>query len=189
MERFVDEAHTLARFKHPHINEVYRYLEAHGTAYLVLEYIEGEPLSAVLQRQGTLSQVQVERLLREVLSGLEEVHAASYVHRDIKPGNLMVRPDGSTVILDFGAARQAVGQRSKSITSILTQGYAPIEQYDTKAEDVGSWSDIYAVGMVAYRCVSGLTGRGVTGRGDTEPVGPQGQRRPGAGGQPGAGAV
>lgn len=157
LERFLDEARTLARFKHPHINQVHRYFEAHGTAYLVLEYIEGETLSAVLQRQGTLSQPQLERLLREVLSGLAEVHAAGFVHRDLKPGNLMVQPDGSTVVLDFGAARQAVGQRSKSITSILTPGYAPIEQYDSKAEDVGPWSDIYALGMVAYRCISGLS--------------------------------
>ena len=91
-----------------------------------------------------------------MLSGLAEVHVAGFVHRDLKPGNLMVRPDGNVVVLDFGAARQAVGQRSKSITSILTPGYAPIEQYDTKAEDVGPWSDMYALGIVAYRCISGL---------------------------------
>ena len=156
LTRFLDEAQTLARFDHPHLNSVYRFFEANGTAYLVLEYIEGETLSAVVQRAGTLSAAQVTRLLGDVLSGLEEVHAARYVHRDIKPGNLMVQPDGSVVVLDFGAARQAVGQRSKSVTSILTPGYAPIEQYDTKAEDVGPWSDIYAVGMVAYRSISGL---------------------------------
>ena len=126
LKRFLDEAYTLARFKHPHINQVYQFFEAHGTAYLVLEYIEGETLGAVLARQQTLSQAQVERLLREVLSGLEEVHAAGFVHRDIKPGNLM-NPAGRQlpVVLDFGAARQAVGQRSKSVTSILTPGYAP----------------------------------------------------------------
>ena len=156
LARFLDEARTLARFDHPHLNKVHRYFEANGTAYLVLEYIEGEPLSAVLRQNQTLRQGMVKRLLADVLNGLEAVHAARYVHRDLKPGNLMVQPDGSVVVLDFGAARQAVGQRSKSITSILTPGYAPIEQYDTKAEDVGPWSDIYALGMVAYRCVSGL---------------------------------
>ena len=92
------------------------------------------------------------------MSGLEVMHEAGYVHRDIKPGNLMLREeDGSAVVLDFGAARQAVGRRSKAITSILTPGYAPIEQYDSQADDVGPWSDIYALGMVAYRCISGIS--------------------------------
>ena len=99
----------------------------------------------------------LQRLLEEILSGLEVMHAAGYVHRDIKPGNLMLREeDGSAVVLDFGAARQAVGQRSKAITSILTPGYAPVEQYDGKVDRVGPWTDIYALGMVAYRCISGI---------------------------------
>ena len=187
LSRFVDEARTLARFDHPHVNKVHRFFEANGTAYMVLEYIEGETLSVVL-RQERFSEAAVLQLLGEVLSGLEEVHGAGYVHRDIKPGNLMMRPDGSTVILDFGAARQAVGQRSKSITSILTPGYAPIEQYDTKAEDVGPWSDIYALGMVVYRCVSGVSDTDLPdavtrsrarhkGSGDVEPAASIGQGR------------
>ena len=160
LSRFLDEARTLARFNHPHLNRVHRFFEANGTAYMVLEYIEGETLAARLGREPRLPEDALLRLLEEVLSGLAVIHEAGYVHRDIKPGNLMLRAeDGSAVVLDFGAARQAVGQRSKSITSILTPGYAPIEQYDSKAEDVGPWSDIYALGMVAYKCISG-TGDG-----------------------------
>ena len=156
LTRFLDEARTLARFDHPHLNKVRRFFEANGTAYMVLEYIHGETLAARLSREQRLSEAALLRLLEEVLSGLADIHEAGYVHRDIKPGNLMLREeDGSAVLLDFGAARQAVGQRSKSITSILTPGYAPIEQYDSKADDVGPWSDIYALGMVAYKCVSG----------------------------------
>ena len=159
LDRFLDEGRALARFEHRHLNKVQRYFQANGTAYLVLEYIEGETLSAVLQREGQLSQAQVERLLGEVLSGLAEVHAAGYVHRDLTPGNLMLRrEDGSAVVLDFGAARQAVSQRSKRMTSMGTPGYQPIEQYAAKAEKIGPWSDLYAVGMVAYQCVSGLGG-------------------------------
>ena len=156
LDRFLDEARTLARFDHPHLNKVHRFFEANGTAYLVLEYIDGQTLSALLGKYPTVPDTHLQRIINEVLSGLEEVHAAGYVHRDIKPSNIMLRGDGSAVLLDFGAARQAVGQRSKSITSILTPGYAPIEQYDTKATDVGPWSDLYALGMVAYRCVGGL---------------------------------
>jgi len=156
LERFLDEARTLARFRHANLNEVHRFFEAHGTAYLVLEYIEGETLADLLAREGRLDQDRLLRLLREMLSGLEEVHKAGFVHRDVKPGNIMLRRDGSSVLLDFGAARQAIGQRSQAVTSILTPGYAPIEQYDQKADDVGPWTDLYALGMVAYRCISGV---------------------------------
>ena len=123
---------------------------------MVLEYLPGESLSARLKRTGRLSPEEVWRLFNEILSGLSEVHRQDYVHRDIKPGNIMFREDGGAVLLDFGAARQAVGQRSKSITSILTPGYAPIEQYDQKAVYVGPWTDFYALGVVAYRCVTGV---------------------------------
>ena len=158
LNRFLDEARTLARFDHPHLNKVYRFFESNGTAYMVLEHVEGETLGDKLTRERQLPEESLQRLLEEVLSGLEVMHDAGYVHRDIKPGNLMLREEGgSAVVLDFGAARQAVGQRSKAITSILTPGYAPIEQYDSKADDVGPWSDIYALGMVAYRCVSGIS--------------------------------
>ena len=133
LSRFLDEARTLARFDHPHLNKVYRFFEGNGTAYMVLEYVEGQTVSALLARHTTLPAEALQRLIHEVLSGLEEMHAAGYVHRDLKPGNLMVRSDGSAVVLDFGAARQAVGQRSKSLTAILTPGYAPLEQHATKA--------------------------------------------------------
>ena len=158
LTRFLDEARTLARFDHSHLNKVYRFFESNGTAYMVLEYVQGETLADRLSREPYLEEPALQRLLEEVLSGLSVMHDAGYVHRDIKPGNLMLREeDGSAVVLDFGAARQAVGRRSKAITSILTPGYAPIEQYDSKADDVGPWSDIYALGMVAYRSISGIS--------------------------------
>ena len=157
LTRFLDEARTLARFDHPHLNRVHRFFESNGTAYMVLEYVQGETLADKLTRERQLPEESLQRLLEEVLSGLEVMHEAGYVHRDIKPGNLMLREeDGSAVVLDFGAARQAVGQRSKPITSILTPGYAPVEQYDGKVDRVGPWTDIYALGMVAYRCISGF---------------------------------
>ena len=158
LTRFLDEARTLARFDHPHLNKVYRFFESNGTAYMVLEYVQGEALADKLTRERQLPEESLQRLLDEVLSGLEVMHDAGYVHRDIKPGNLMLREeDGSAVVLDFGAARQAVGQRSKAITSILTPGYAPVEQYDGKVDRVGAWTDMYALGMVAYRCISGTS--------------------------------
>ncbi len=155
LAHFLDEARTLARFEHPHLNHVRRHFEGNGTAYLVLDYIEGETLSDLLKREGRLESVRLQRLVTELLSGLDEVHSADYVHRDVKPSNIMLRKNGSSVLLDFGAARQVLGQRTKSLTSVLTPGYAPMEQYDQKG-DVGPWTDLYALGMVAYRCVSGV---------------------------------
>lgn len=155
LERFLDEARTLAAFDHPNLNKVFRFFKANGTAYMVLEYVDGETLSARLRRGGGLPESELVRMLDGLLSGLAAVHEAGYVHRDIKPGNIMLRADGSAVLLDFGAARAALGQRSKSITAILTPGYAPVEQYDQHADDIGPWTDIYALGMVAYRCVCG----------------------------------
>ena len=156
LTRFLEEARVLAGFDHPNINRVHRRLEAHGTAYIVLEYLSGKSLSERLKRTGRLSPDEVWRLFNELLSGLSEVHRQDYVHRDIKPGNIMFREDGGAVLLDFGAARQAIGQRTRSITTILTPFYAPPEQYDLKGHDVGPWSDFYALGVVAYRCVTGV---------------------------------
>ncbi len=156
LTRFLEEARVLAGFDHPNINRVHRRLEAHGTAYIVLEYLSGKSLSERLKRMGRLSPDEVWRLFNELLSGLAEVHRQDYVHRDIKPGNIMFREDGGAVLLDFGAARQVVGQRTRSITTILTPFYAPPEQYDLKGHDVGPWSDFYALGVVAYRCVTGV---------------------------------
>ena len=155
LTRFLDEARTLARFDHPHINKVHRYFQDNGTAYLVLEYIEGDMLSDLLKRKGRFNEAGVRRMLDELLDGLDAVHSAGYIHRDVKPANIIFRRDGSAVLLDFGAARQAIGQRSQMLTSILTPGYAPVEQYLNTVDAMGAWTDLYSLGMVAYRCLVG----------------------------------
>ena len=155
LDRFLDEARALARFDHPHINKVHRFFKENGTAYLVLEYVEGDLLSDLLRDKGRFSEAGIRRMLDELLDGLDAVHKAGYIHRDIKPANIMFRRDGSAVLLDFGAARQAIGQRSQMITSILTPGYAPVEQYLTSVDEMGAWSDLYSLGVVAYRCLVG----------------------------------
>ena len=157
LERFLDEARALARFDHPNINRVLRFFEANNTAYLVLEYVEGQTLARILKSGHSFSEAELTAMLGAMLSGLAVVHRAGYVHRDIKPANIMVRPDGQPVLLDFGAARQAIGRKTQSITTVLTPGYAPIEQYDQQADDIGPWTDIYALGMVFYRCVTGIS--------------------------------
>ena len=155
LDRFVDEARTLARFDHRHIIKVHRFFQAHGTAYIVMEYAEGETLSAYLNRKGTLQEAELTAILYPILNGLAMVHSADFLHRDIKPANIIIRDeDNSPVLLDFGAARQAIGSKSRSITSIITPGYAPIEQYSSRGIQ-GTWTDIYALGAVCYRALTG----------------------------------
>ncbi len=176
LERFVDEARTLARFDHRHIIKVHRFFEAHGTAYIVMEYAEGETLSAHLERKGPLQEAELKAILYPLLDGLEVVHGADFLHRDIKPGNIVLRDsDGSPVLLDFGAARQAVGAKSRSVTSIVTPGYAPIEQYSSRGHQ-GAWTDIYALGGVCYRALTGQVPEDATDRVRHDPLVPVAQR-------------
>jgi hypothetical protein len=154
LDRFRKEAQTLVTFRHNNIVTVYRYFEANGTAFLVMGYEDGESLARILERAGTLTEEEINDILGPLLAGLEHVHGVGFLHRDIKPGNIYIRRDGSPVLLDFGAARQALGGRSQSLTSIVSAGYAPFEQYTTRGNQ-GAWTDIYALGGVLYRATTG----------------------------------
>ena len=176
LDRFLDEARALARFDHRHIIKVHRFFEAHGTAYIVMEYAEGETLSAFLERKETLKEAELKAILYPLLDGLEVVHRADFLHRDIKPGNIIIRDeDNSPVLLDFGSARQAIGARSRSVTSIITPGYAPIEQYSSRG-DQGPWTDIYALGGVCYRALTGEVPDDATDRMRNDPLIPAVER-------------
>ena len=154
LERFIQEARTLARFSHPHIVRVNRYFEANGTGYMVMDYENGESLSQLLRRAGAPDEAGLRAMLMPLLDGLEAVHAAGFLHRDIKPSNIFLRETGGPVLLDFGAARAAVGGATRSMTAVLTPGYAPLEQYASDARQ-GPWSDLYALAGVFYRAVVG----------------------------------
>ena len=157
LSRFVDEARTLTRFRHPNLVRVSDYFEANKTAYIVMDYEDGEPLDALLKQHGTLTEAQLKRLLLPVADGLRQVHAAGFLHRDIKPSNIFVRrSDETPVLLDFGAARQALGRKSKSMTAIASAGYSPPEQYESQGAQ-GAWTDIYALAALCYRAVTGNT--------------------------------
>ena len=141
-----------------------------------MDYVEGESLSAYLKRKGTLSERELKGILDPLLSALEVVHGADFLHRDIKPANIILRAkDASPVLLDFGAARQAMGAKSRSVTSIVTPGYAPIEQYSTRAAQ-GAWTDIYALGGVCYRALTGEIPFDATDRMRNDPLVPVAER-------------
>lgn len=151
---FTDEARVLARFSHPNIVRVLRFFQANKTAYMVMEYHEGECLTERLKR-GTIPEEELLSIVLPLLDGLEKIHNFGFLHRDIKPNNIYLRTDGTAVLLDFGSARYAVGQISRSVTSIVSPGYAPLEQYDSSMEEQGPWTDIYALGAVMYFAISG----------------------------------
>ncbi len=163
LRRFLDEARTLAKFREPHIVRVLRYLEAHGTAYFVMDYEEGESLGALLKKVRTLDEDAIRSLLVPILRSLRSVHAHKFLHRDIKPANIYVRTDGSPVLLDFGAARLALGEQSRAMTGMVTPGYAPFEQYFSRGKQ-GPWTDIYGIGATAYHCITGLVPMAATER-------------------------
>ena len=179
LERFREEARTLGRLKHPNIVPVLNYIEANGTAYAVMEFIAGETLEARIERSGALSADEMARLVPALLAGIEAVHDAGFLHRDIKPSNIMLRADGSPVLIDFGAARQALSTHSHALTAILSEGYAPYEQYQSDS-DQGRFTDIYALGATLYRCVTGERPTAATSRvnarvrGQPDPLPPAG---------------
>lgn len=154
LTRFIGEARALAKLNHSQIVRVHRVMEARGTAYLVMEYVEGQSLAERLAEKGPMSEDQVKPMLRALAEGLAAVHEAGLLHRDIKPANVMLRQDRSPVLIDFGAARHQMGEHSQTLTAVLTPGYAPVEQYSNAIRQ-GPWTDIYALGAVAYAALTG----------------------------------
>lgn len=157
-EKFLEEARLLWQLanpeSHPNIVAVRRFFELNGSVYMVMDYEEGEALSAVLKRRGPLPEAAIWPILEPLLDGLERVHAAHITHRDIKPDNILIRADGSPVLLDFGAARLALDTRTQSAFNALSPAYAAIEQHLAEGQ-IGPWTDIYGLGATLYRLVTG----------------------------------
>lgn len=154
LKNFVREARALARFKHPHIVRVLRFIEANGTAYMVMEYERGQTLAQHLKEQKRLDETQLLRIMLPILNGLHAVHEAGLLHLDVKPENIYLREkDGGPMLIDFGSARRALSA-TKHGALALTSGYAPVEQYPDKGVP-GPATDLYALGATMYRCIAG----------------------------------
>ena len=156
LDRFIKEAQTLAKFNHPCIVRVLSFFRSNHTAYMVMEYVEGEGMDVLLRQSKTLDEEVLKKIVPILLDGLEVLHKADFIHRDIKPPNIFIRKNnGLPVILDFGSARQSIAGEGNQMTSLLSLGYSPFEQYDSSGERQGPWSDIYAMGGVLYRSITG----------------------------------
>ena len=156
LDRFIREARNLVRFKHPNIVRVMSVFQQNNTAYMVMEFEAGETLVRHLERVGQITERRLRALADALVDGLEEVHRHGFIHRDVKPANVLVRPDGSPVLLDFGSARSAALSGAEGMTALVSAGYAPLEQYDDgDDEQQGPWTDIYALGGTLYYAISG----------------------------------
>jgi len=155
LKEFVKEAQALAKFKHNNIVRVLRFMEANGTAYMIMEYEEGESLGDLLKRTGGyLKEADLLKVFLPVLSGLQAVHDAGMLHLDIKPDNIYLRTDGSPMLIDFGSVRQTRGNTGDQRVA-LTPAYSALEQYPTINRDPGPWSDVYSMAATIYTCITG----------------------------------
>jgi serine/threonine-protein kinase len=154
-ERFRVEARTMAAINHPGVVDVYDYgSDSTAGAYLVMEYVEGDALSRTLARVGRLTPARTMALVAQAADALHAAHEMGVVHRDVKPGNLLVRPNGTLVLTDFGIARSIGSAQLTAAGSVLgTASYISPEQ--AMGEQATRLSDVYALGVVAYQCLAG----------------------------------
>ncbi len=176
LRSFVNEARLLARFDHPSLVKVYRFWEDNGTAYMVMPFLRGVTLRDA--RRGMVrapDEAWIRSVIDPLLGALEALHREGVYHRDIAPDNILLPPEGPPILLDFGAARHVISDRTQSLTAILKPSYAPIEQYaDMTAMRQGPWTDIYALGAVMHFLLFGAPPPPATARAvqpDAEPIG------------------
>ncbi|MFI3291258.1 MAG: serine/threonine-protein kinase [Opitutales bacterium] len=153
--RFVEEARTLAKFKSTNLLSANNVFQANGTVYMDSDFIEGKNLEDILATINVCPEKDVLHIFKGILNGLKEVHILGLMHRDIKPANIIIRSsDKEPVLIDFGSARMAVTSKTKPLTAMVTQGYAPLEQYYEDGNQ-GAWTDIYALAGVCYKMITG----------------------------------
>lgn len=155
-KHFLDEARTLARFRgNRGIVDVLNFFEANSTAYIIMDYLEGDNLKAFLEDR-RLSPDEAFECMQPIMDALEQIHAEHVIHRDISPDNIMRLSDGALCLMDFGAARVIDFNDQHTVSMVLKAGYAPQEQYRAKGK-LGPWTDIYALCATIYKAVTGIT--------------------------------
>ncbi|MDR0779439.1 MAG: serine/threonine protein kinase [Pseudomonadales bacterium] len=150
---FINEARLLARFSHPALIHIHRVWEQNGTAYMAMQYCLGKTLRQISQTEPDLVRNEgcLKTTFTPILDALAFLHANNCFHRDLSPDNIIILKNGTPILLDFGAARQVIGDRTQALTVILRPGFAPIEQYvDDTSLQQGAWTDVYGISAVLY---------------------------------------
>ncbi|MEE3450695.1 MAG: PASTA domain-containing protein [Acutalibacteraceae bacterium] len=156
LEKFIDEAKRLAKFQNtPGIVKILDAIEENDTAYIIMEYLDGETLTEMLDREGTIEEDKAVEMLMPVMKSLEVVHKTGIIHRDIAPDNIFITKSGDVKLIDFGASRYETTSHSRSITVIIKPGYSPEEQYRSRG-DQGPHTDVYALAATLYKMVTGV---------------------------------
>jgi serine/threonine protein kinase len=152
LRSFVKEAKMLAQFDHPSLLKVHRFWEANGTAYMAMPVLRGRTVKEIrLQMSEPPDEAWLRALLEPLLGAIERLHGEGVYHRDIAPDNILIELDGRPVLLDFGAARRVISDKSQALTAILKPAYAPIEQYaEIPSVKQGPWTDLYALGATLH---------------------------------------
>ena len=152
LKSFINEARFLAQFDHPSLVKVYRFWEQNQTAYTAMQYYDGRTIKDIVTGSPELvNEEWCRKILKQILEALEMLYTMRILHRDVSPDNIIVQENGDAVLLDFGSARQIIGDRTRGLTVILKPGYAPVEQYAGDASlDQGAYTDIYALSAVIY---------------------------------------
>ena len=145
--RFIDEARLLARLQHSNIVRVFRFLERNGTAYMVMEFVEGRNFSSWLKVNRQPAEKDLREILLPLLDGLEHVHGRNLLHRDISPENIFITDRGKPLLLDFGSAREVLQSGGQKLSGVIRPGFSPVEQYQSTATQ-GPFTDIYAMAGV-----------------------------------------
>lgn len=157
LKKFVEEAKHLAKFQNEEgIVKIFDSFIENDTAYIIMEYLEGETLKEFLKREKTIPEDRAVEMLIPVMKSLQVVHEAGLIHRDIAPDNIFLTNDGNVKLIDFGASRYATTSHSRSLTVIIKQGYSPEEQYRSRG-DQGPHTDVYALAATMYKMITGKT--------------------------------
>lgn len=180
---FFEEGRALARVNHPNVVRILNFFRANDTVYMVMAYESGQSLQEHVARSNgkgsRLGESFVRKTFDGVCRGLRETHANKLLHLDLKPANIYLRSDGAPILLDFGAARQAVGLDAPMLAPMYTPGFAPPELY-TRGAPLGPWSDIYSLGAAMFACMAGAPPQAADARKLEDKIGAQFERMAGS---------